>query len=73
MQALLQTVSMEYRQRGYHFMIWGSSMDDPLLKAAKGFTGQNIISNIVLFSTDDQWLEDGKVKNNLPYIDISAI
>jgi len=73
MHALLQTVYSEYRQKGYHFMIWGSSIDDPLLKASKGFIGQSIISNIVLFSTDDQWLEDGKVKNNLPYIDISAI
>jgi len=73
MHALLQAVYSEYRQKGYHFMIWGSSIDDPLLKASKGFIGQSIISNIVLFSTDDQWLEDGKVKNNLPYIDISAI
>lgn len=73
MNALLRTIYREYRQRGYHFMIWGSSMDDPLLNAAKGLINQKIISNIVLFSTQSGWLEEGVVKNHLPYIDISAI
>jgi hypothetical protein len=73
MNALLRTVYREYRQSGYHFMIWGSSIDDPLLTAAKGFMSQHVISNIVLFSTNDIWLGEGVVKNNLPYIDISAL
>ena len=69
----ITTDRMTYRQLGYHFMIWGSSVDDPLLKAAKGFMRQQIISNIVLFLTDERWLTEGMVKNKLPYIDLSAI
>ena len=71
--ALLKTVYRQYRQLGYHFMVWWSSEDDPLLMAAKGFMKQRIFSNIVLFSTKPEWLEEGMVKNHLPYIDASAI
>jgi hypothetical protein len=73
MNALLRAVYREYRQLGYHFIIWGSSIDDPLLKAAQGFMRQRVVSNIVLFSTKNKWLEEGMVKNHLPYIDVSAI
>ncbi len=73
MNALLRSVYCEYRQLGYHFMVWGSCMDDPLLAAARGFMSQKIVSNIVLFSTQAGLLEEGMVKNQLPYIDISAI
>jgi hypothetical protein len=73
MNALLRSVYREYRKLGYHFMIWGSCVDDPLLLAAKGFMSQKIVSNIVLFSTQAQLLEEGRVKNHLPYIDISGI
>ena len=73
MNALLKAVYREYRQLGYHLMIWGSSLDDPLSAAASGFMRQRVVSNIVLFATNDKWLEEGRIKNHLPYIDISAI
>ena len=73
MNALLRAVYREYRQLCYHFMIWGSSADDPLLTAASGFMRQAVLSNIILFSANDKWLEDGAVRNHLPYIDISGI
>lgn len=73
MNALLRAVYREYRKLGHHFMVWGSSMDDPLLTAVRGFMCQRVISNIVLFSTKEKWLGEGMVKNHLPYIDISAI
>ncbi|MEI7896159.1 MAG: hypothetical protein WCJ26_03930 [bacterium] len=73
MNALLRAIYCEYRSLGYHFMIWGSSADDPILTAAKGFLNQQIISNIVLFSTQGKLLEDGAVNSRLPYVDISAI
>ena len=73
MNALLRTVYHEYRDLGYHFMIWGSSADDPLLTAAKGFLSQRVYSNIVLMSTEDKWMEERMVTNHLPYIDVSAI
>ena len=73
MNALLKTVYRQYRHLGFHFMVWWSSEDDPLLIATKGFMKQQIRSNIVLFSTKPEWLEEGTVKNHLPYIDASAI
>jgi hypothetical protein len=73
MNALLKTVYREFRQLGYHFMVWWSSEDDPILKASNGFIRQYISSNIVLFSTKNEWFEEGAVKNHLPYIDASAI
>ncbi len=73
MNALLRTVYNEYRHLGYHFMIWGCSMDDPLLNAGKGFIRQHIVSNIVLMSTDDRLLGNGIIKAHLPYIDVSGI
>jgi hypothetical protein len=44
-----------------------------LLEAAKGFVSQKIISNIILFSTKDEWMAEGRIRNHLPYIDISGI
>jgi hypothetical protein len=73
MNALLRAIYREYQHLGYHFMVWGSSIDDPFLSAAKGFMRHRVISNIVLFSTDNKWPEEGKVKNKLPYIDVSAL
>ncbi|MCX6252383.1 MAG: hypothetical protein NTX61_16745 [Bacteroidetes bacterium] len=73
MNALLRTIYHEYRQLGYHFLTWGSSIDDPILTASKGFIRQSVISNIVLFSTNDSWIREGMIKNNLPYIDVSGI
>ena len=73
MNALLRAVYTEYRRLGYHLMIWGSSADDPLLDAANGFMSQSVISNIVLFSTEDRWFKEGMIKNHLPYIDVSGI
>jgi hypothetical protein len=73
LNALLKAVYNDYRRLGFHFMVWGSSLDDTMLRAAKGFMYKKIISNIILFSTEGKWLEEGAVKNQLPYIDISAI
>jgi hypothetical protein len=70
MHALLRTVYKEFRQLGYHFLIWGSSADDPLLTAANGFMRQGVVNNIVLFSTTSELIEEGALKNHLPYIDI---
>ncbi len=73
MNALLRAVYTEYRHRGYHFLIWGTSADDPLLNASKGFMSQHVSSNIVLFSTDERLFKEGFVKRKWPYIDVSEI
>lgn len=37
MNALLRKAYMDFRKKGYQNMIWGSSADDPLLRASGGF------------------------------------
>jgi hypothetical protein len=73
MEALLRAVYSDYRKQGYHSMIWGSSVDDPLLKAADAFFHQDIISNIVLLSTRPELIDNNSIKNNVPYIDIACL
>lgn len=65
MDALLRYFYMQYREKGYHSIIFGSSVDDPLLSAAKSFFSKEIRSNVVLSSK--QW---GKIadKENIPLI-----
>lgn len=73
MKALLKAVYSDYRILGYHTMIWGSSADDPLLKASGDFFHQSMISNIVLMALKPELIEDCAVSNNLPYIDIACL
>jgi hypothetical protein len=53
--------------------MWGSSSDDPLLKASESFFYQRVVSNIVLISTDPSMVETGAIRNYLPYIDIPCL
>lgn len=73
MNALLRVVYNDYMKRGFQNMIWGSSADDPLLRASKGFFYQRVVSNIVLISTDPSMVESGAVRNHLPYIDLPCL
>ena len=73
MNALLRAVYKEYKLKGYQNMIWGSSADDPLLKATKGFFYQRVVSDIVLISTDKSKLDNNTINTNLPYIDIPCL
>jgi hypothetical protein len=73
MEALLRAVYRDYRKLGYHSMIWGSSADDPILKAAKTFFHQDIISNIVLLSLKPELIDNNAIKNRFPYIDIACL
>jgi len=73
MNALLRYVYNDFRKRGFQNMMWGSSSDDPLLKATEGFFYQRVVSNIVLISTDPAIVEPGAIRNNIPYIDIPCL
>jgi hypothetical protein len=73
MNALLRSLYNDYRKRGFQNMIWGSSADDPLLKASESFFYQSVVSNIVLMSTDPSMLKDDAVRNHLPYIDLPCL
>jgi GNAT superfamily N-acetyltransferase len=73
MNALLRKIYNDYRKLGFHNIMWGSSADDPLLSASKGFFYQRIVSNIVLISTDQSMVERGAIRNNLPYIDLPCL
>ncbi|MDR8394400.1 hypothetical protein NC796_24845 [Aliifodinibius sp. S!AR15-10] len=48
MEALLRHVYNHYRKLGYHSIIFGSSSDDPLLKAAGAFLSREVRSNVIL-------------------------
>jgi len=73
MNALLRAIYHQHQKLDYHYMTWGGPVEDPMLKAVSGFQSRKIISNIVLFSTDRDWLEPGRVNTRLPFIDISAL
>ncbi|MCU0462300.1 MAG: hypothetical protein MUF36_09855 [Bacteroidales bacterium] len=73
MNALLRAVYIDARKKGYQNLLWGSSADDPLLKATEGFFCQRIVSNIVLISTRKDVVEPGAIQNNLPYIDLPCL
>jgi hypothetical protein len=73
MNALLRFIYNSFRKRGFQIMMWGSSSDDPLLKASENFFYQRVVSNIVLISTDPSMVETGAITNNLPYVDIPCL
>ena len=73
MNALLRSIYNEFRKLGFQNMMWGSSADDPLLKASESFFFQRVVSNIVLISTKPETVETGHIKNHFPYIDIPSL
>ena len=73
MNALLRSVYIDSRKRNFQNIMWGSSSDDPLLKASEGFFYQRIISNIVLISTKPAIVENSAINNYLPYIDLPCL
>lgn len=48
MEALLRYIYNQYRQQGYHSIIFGSSVGDPLLKATEIFISKDVRSNVIL-------------------------
>lgn len=50
MDALLRFLYKHYRGKGYQSLIFGSSEDDPLLKATGAFIKNPVISNVILAS-----------------------
>ncbi len=48
MEALLRYIYNQYREQGYHSIIFGSSTDDPLMKATSAFISKEVRSNVIL-------------------------
>lgn len=72
-EAMLRKIYNDYRERGYNLLIFGGCSNDPLLGAAKRFFSLQVTSHIVLFATDQSWLEEGRVDTSLPYIDVAML
>lgn len=73
LNALIRAIYIDARAKKYHSLLIGSSVDDPLLKATEGFFFQRIVSNIVLVSRKRTQIEDGAIRNNLPFIDLATL
>lgn len=72
MEDLLRYIYKQYRHQGYHSIIFGSSADDPLLKATKTFFKKSIYSNVILGSLQPEKLDEMKNKK-LIYADAVQI
>jgi hypothetical protein len=70
MHALLVEIYSVNRQKGYHFMNWGSCSSDPMLEATKGFWKMETKSHLIFSSMKSERFEE---KMKLPYIDIAFL
>lgn len=70
MNALLSEIYHRNLNRKYHFMNFASCQTDELLKAAKGFWHQNIVSHILYTSFNPQQY---LIQPQLPYIYIAYL
>lgn len=70
MEALLRSVYQDYRQRGYHAVIFGCSSEDPIRQSTKPFLSREVRSGVVIAP-----LQDDSVRNfgNVPGIYADAI
>ena len=62
MEALLRFLYRHYRNRGFQSLIFGSSIDDPLLKATETFITNRVTSNVILASHEGNPLEQHEGK-----------
>ena len=72
-EALLRHIYNELHERKYNMMTVGSCRRDPLLRAARGFIGYQVVSNIVLFAKDPSLLAEGRIDASLPYVDVAMV
>lgn len=72
MEALLRYAYRKFRAEGYHSIIFGTSIDDPLLSAAKSFFSKEIRSNVIVSSKEERKLA-GIEKIPLIYADAVQI
>jgi len=65
MEALLRYAYNTFKRQGYHSIIFGTSVDDPLLALTKSFITKQVRSHVVLSS-----MEAGKLteRKNIPLI-----
>lgn len=70
MHRLIEHLYREYQGRRYHTLIFGSCAQDPLLRAAHGFPVSNLVSNIALFSLQE---ERPDIDARLPFIDLALL
>ncbi|MGZ5468795.1 MAG: hypothetical protein ACXW2O_02635 [Candidatus Aminicenantales bacterium] len=73
LEALLRRIYNELRERKFNMMTVGSCRQDPLLRAARGFIGYQVVSNIVLFAKDPSLLAEGRIDASLPYVDLAMV
>lgn len=72
MEALLRYAYNEFKQQGYHSIIFGTSIDDPLLAVTKSFFTKQVRSHVVLGSKQRDKLAD-KENISLIYADTVQI
>ena len=73
MASMLSLLYSSARKEGYNLINFASACDDPLLAATKGFWVESVPSRIVLSSTDEDRLRDGRVQVHLPYVDVALL
>ncbi len=69
LQALLLKIFREYRQKRYHLLIFGFPEKDPLGVAVRPFPSQSVVSEIILFSKSQEWV-DRFSDPSLPLVDM---
>lgn len=70
LKALLEHAYNRFRRRAYHSIIFGASVDDPLLKVADRFFNRQIRSNVILSSKQKHKLDN---INEIPLIHADTI
>ncbi|WP_069130934.1 hypothetical protein [Rhodohalobacter halophilus] len=70
MEALLRSVYIDYRQRGFHSIIFGCSSENPIRQATKPFLSREVRSGVVIAP-----MQEDSVRNfgNVPGIYADAI
>ncbi|MCP4134568.1 MAG: hypothetical protein GY754_26580 [bacterium] len=73
MKALLTRVYTVYKEKKYNSVLFMSSSDDPLLKAADDFFGVTIKAGLNLYYMTRERFDRDDIAVNLPYLDIALL
>ena len=73
MNAMLRKIYNEYRIKEFNIIVFGSYVNDRLLKATNGFLFQSVKSNIYLYHKDKSVVENLKQNEQYPYIDMAFL
>lgn len=71
LEVLLRAIYREAHRKRYNMIQIGSYSGDPILKAVRPFFAMSVYNHVVMGSTSEDLIKEGRINTTRPYVDIA--